>query len=361
MKRRNIPYQITYILEIILVLLGAIFYRQPLLSVLLLLLVLLPVISIFITKYEFKKLRVNASIKRINAFQNGIINVEISATYEGIIPLLNCMIDMTYENLFYPHKKPQEFVFHADKKKKNEFLLPFSVTKAGMFILKADRLNVTDYLHLYTFTRPINIQIEVPILPDDIEAPSYDKRHVIASKKEGDPTEITTIGGEKTRDTKQIREYRSGDSIKDIHWKLSAKTDELMVKEYEEIKELYYLVFPILSSDFNTVDYENMKVDVDLAKDTLQKTLEVFLSIGKDLIKEKEPFSVLIYNSLDDTFSMKIVTEEKELYEALYELYRVDTTGYDGAYKRFTEKFKESTEGIIIIEDGKVTRKEICE
>ena len=55
---------------------------------------------------------------------------------------------------------------------------------------------------------------------------------------------------------------------------------------------------------------------------------------------------------------MKIVTEENELYEALYELYRVDTKGYDGAYKRFTEKFKESTEGIILIEDGKVTRKD---
>lgn len=341
MKRRNLPYIITYLLEIILVLLGAVFYRQPLLSVLLLLLVLLPVISIILTKHQSRLLSVNATIKNNNAYKDGIINININANYKGIIPLLNCMIRMTYENLYYPHKKPQEFVFHADKRGDSEFTLPFSVTKAGMFVLKSDRLYITDYLHLYTFSIPIDICIEIPILPEEIEAPSYNKKRLSASNKEGDPTEITTVGGEKTRDIKQLREYRSGDRLKDVHWKLSAKTEELMVREYEEIKELYYLVFPVLDVTNN-----------------LQNTLSLYLAIGKDLLREKEPFSTVIYNSISDTFTTRIITEENELYESLYKLYRANTEGYNKAYNKYIEHFPESKEGMILIEGGKVVKKE---
>lgn len=345
MDKRNLLYQITYILEIILVLLGAVFYRQPLLSVLLLLLVLLPPISILFTRYQIKKLSINAYSKSKSVTKNGIISIVINTKFSSFIPLLNCKIMMKYENLFYPHSKPQEFVFPADKNGKGEFIIPFSVTKAGMFIFRANQLDVTDYLHLYTFSKPLNIKIEIPILPEEVTTPFYEKERVISSKKDSDPTEITTMGGEKTRDIKQLREYQPGDKLKDVHWILSAKTDELMVREFEEFKELYYLVFPILT------------VPDDNNDDKLQDTLDVFLSIGKDLLKQNEPFSTVIYNSLDETLSIYIVTDENELYEALFKLYRAKIEGYDKAYEHYVEHFSSNTDGIIIIEKGEVSRK----
>ena len=38
-------------------------------------------------------------------------------------------------------------------------------------------------------------------------------------------------------DFKQIREYRPGDSIRSIHWRTSARMDELMVREFQENRE----------------------------------------------------------------------------------------------------------------------------
>ena len=38
-------------------------------------------------------------------------------------------------------------------------------------------------------------------------------------------------GGDDPSEIYQVREYRERDSLKDIHWKLSAREEELMVKE----------------------------------------------------------------------------------------------------------------------------------
>ena len=359
MQKRNLPYIITYILEILLVLLGAVFYRQPLLSVLLLLLVLLPFLSIFITRREIEKLNVGFISVSHEVIRDGVLNIKITSNYSGLIPLLNCIMDFTFENMFYPHPEPQEFIFPAETRRTGEFTLPFSVTKAGMIKFQVTNINVTDYLHLYTFTKPMPITLEVPVVPKDVPAPYYPKKRVSAAASDGDPSEIYTKGGEKTRDIKQLREYRSGDRLKDIHWKLTAKTDELMVREYEEIKELYYLVIPVLKKQITDTQnddnrHTNKHNETKELTDPLQETLEIFVAIGKDLIKEREPFSVAIYTSSDNTFAMNIVTEEEELYSALYELYKCPIDGYEDAYEAYKEQFPFGSEGIIIIEDGKV-------
>lgn len=45
----------------------------------------------------------------------------------------------------------------------------------------------------------------------------------------------------------EIREYREGDSVRNIHWKLSLKTDSLMVREPSEPVTKPYIVVPKLS------------------------------------------------------------------------------------------------------------------
>ena len=351
MNRKNIPYLITYILEILLVLLGAIFYRQPLLSVLLLLLALLVPLSILLTKHEIEKLEITATPLSLEATRNGILNVIITTNYKGFVPLLNCELKLTYENMYYPHPEPQEFIFPAEAKRSGEFTLPFSVTKAGMVALKITSIDITDYLHLYTFTKPLSINLEIPVTPKDVSAPVFPRKRVAASANDGDPSEVNTVGGERTQDIKELREYRAGDRLKDVHWKLTAKTDEMMIRQFEEIKELYYLVFPILKSPKLSENTENAG---DSDKDPLQDTLEVFLAIGKDLIREREPFSVAIYHSEDNTFTMRIVTEEEDLYSALYELYRCPLEGYENAYDTYVKNNPGALNGIIRIEDGKV-------
>ena len=40
-----------------------------------------------------------------------------------------------------------------------------------------------------------------------------------------------------------LREFREGDSVKAIHWKLSAKLDELIIKEFDNSADTNVIVF----------------------------------------------------------------------------------------------------------------------
>ena len=49
--------------------------------------------------------------------------------------------------------------------------------------------------------------------------------------------------GEDRSEMFQLREYRAGDDIRQIHWKLSAKTDELILREASQPESRELLLF----------------------------------------------------------------------------------------------------------------------
>lgn len=53
-----------------------------------------------------------------------------------------------------------------------------------------------------------------------------------------------------------IKEYRRGDHMKNIHWKLSSKKQELMVKHYGSNDGVISYVFPNFGSQYNAPEYD---------------------------------------------------------------------------------------------------------
>jgi len=96
----------------------------------------------------------------------------------------------------------------------------------GVLELRADRVRVCDYLGLFTWRlpppapaalvcRPAAVQVEPPVIPEGRGVRSVP----LGSGRRG--------AGE----TYELREYRPGDPMRDVHWKLSSKWDELIVRE----------------------------------------------------------------------------------------------------------------------------------
>ena len=63
---------------------------------------------------------------------------------------------------------------------------------------------------------------------------------------DGDRVEKTTTGeimqpengrAQRSRELYELREYREGDSLRDIHWKMTAKTGRMIVREAEQVAE----------------------------------------------------------------------------------------------------------------------------
>lgn len=338
MIKRNLPYIISYFGAAVLVFLGTMFYRQPLLIVLLLLMLLLPVISIAATRYAYTHLKLDVQLPSGTIQLPHDLIVKLILNNPTIVPLLNCEVHFHYENIYLPSEISQTIILPAESRRENTYRLPFQTKAAGMFSFEINGIYVTDFLHFYSFSLPFHWKGTVPILPEERELPEIRLTKAAIEAEDSQPSP----DGELTNDLLQLREYQPGDRMKDIHWKMTAKTDELMVKEYDRARDLYYLILP------------------ELDRESLQGTLSAFYSLGLRLLKARELFRVALYSPASHSFELKKISNEEELLISLYELYLIKPEVRSAAYHRFTEQFPDMY-GVIRIAGGNVVPPAVIE
>lgn len=123
----------------------------------------------------------------------------------------------------------------------------------------------------------------------------------------------------------ELREYRSGDRLQKVHWKLSQKTGNLIVKEFSE-PMLLSVVFLLDTMDFS------------------EAFLEVFLSVSMELCEQK----CLHYVACRDAQGMivrKPVIREEHIYQILQLLMDTISQKKEGRSSSHRQKAKEYSEG----------------
>ena len=294
-------YIITYILTILLFILGAVFYRQPLIAVLLLLMVILVPVSVFVTLMCAERLEPDAATDKTGCISVTMpLNLIIKLTNPTIVPLLNCRLDFSLGNSLLGSFE-NEIVLPAEAKRTKEVRIPIETAMPGMFRVAFSSLSVTDFLHICTFTYPYERIIELPVMPAERQLPPMKLTKVSIPSDEA----VSTGDGDLTTDIREVREYRNGDRLRDIHWKISARKDEIMVKEYDRTKDLYYVVLPEFEYTF------------------LKEDIEIFYACGKELIKRKETFRVALAGDSGDFIELHKVASQEELDTVLYKIFDI--------------------------------------
>lgn len=112
----------------------------------------------------------------------------------------------------------------------NRFEFSLALEAAGNYEVGLKKLRIYDMLSLFSVTKKISSGKNIQVMPQILEIPVFltapvknffgDSDFYDEEKRGYDQNEIF-----------QIRPYVPGDKLQSIHWKLSAKTDELMVKE----------------------------------------------------------------------------------------------------------------------------------
>ncbi|MGN1341317.1 MAG: DUF58 domain-containing protein [Oscillospiraceae bacterium] len=102
----------------------------------------------------------------------------------------------------------------------------------GSYIAEISRLSVFDPLRIIRITRKISSETTLIFLPRRIDIGELSSE----AHSENSVNTVPLLKGER-EEFSHVRDYRLGDIMQLVHWKLTAKQDELMIKQYDEETE----------------------------------------------------------------------------------------------------------------------------
>ena len=300
MQKNNIKYQITYILTIIFFMIASIFYRQTFCVIMLAILFVLPVLSIWLTKILSKKISILYACKTPSVVVNNNIILEITLDNPTLFSFLNCELSFKYLNLYYPNDAVHTLSLSAPIKKKNTCVFTLNTSFSGISEISFFNFRITDPLHLYTYTFNDIRTFNISVIPK-LENKTYSIFAESFLDTENDDIAVTK--GSLNQELKEIREYRPGDRLQNIHWKLSSKQDDLLVKEMQESASRTLCILP------------------ELNKNYLEGTLTTLWSYMNSLIRSHQIFKICIIDSYSSTISHLLITNVDEAMDALLKIF----------------------------------------
>lgn len=187
-----------------------------------------------------------------------------------------------------------------------------SAEHCGFVNLTLQRLHVWDYMKLFgPRVRGKRMSRQVPVFPRryvlHVESASGESMQALGTNLTPLP-----LAGTDVREVQQYREYQEGDSVKNIHWKLSARSEELWVKEFSRSDERRVELFLDLI-ERNACSAEEMDA-----------FYEVFLALLLGLLEKYDSVYLYWYCWQEKALIVQRVTGEEQYQETLAKLYRTD-------------------------------------
>lgn len=160
----------------------------------------------------------------------------------------------------------------------------------GMLEARITRLQIYDYLGLFRLNRKPPPPVRVPVPPREMEAETPPRQPGCVSTPSPRP-------GGGPGEEYEIRPYRPGDPVKMIHWKLSCKRDETILRETLETRSAEpLLIFDHFGS-----------------QERLNEVLARLNAISKGLIAEGRPHSIRWLEQRNGRLHCWRITGERDL------------------------------------------------
>ena len=148
---------------------------------------------------------------------------------DGILPFLRVRAELFAENILTGECSAQTVNCVLPARGKTETAVGFFAAHCGMLRLRLRRLAVYDLFGLVPIPVACDEKAELLILPETFEP------RLRLPLRSGQSEESDSYSQDKPgfdyAEVFQVREYREGDSPKQIHWKLTTKFDDLMVRD----------------------------------------------------------------------------------------------------------------------------------
>lgn len=277
---------IKYILVFIVNLLILLFVHSYLNLIILILMIVMPVVSVIMAHVSINSLSVKFGGADEPLTVDEPFLMTIILRNDSIIPNMNTDISISMENDLFNTSGEYTLCIPAYMKDRDTVDYQLSQSLAGVLHVSATEIHVTDWMGFVRLKRRCSAARDYVVYPSG----SLDSEPDMSALSQGmDEAEESGKKGYDFFDVVDVREYIPGDKLQNIHWKLSAKKDILMVKERESMSSSQLIVLVELYNDQYHVLNDVLKAAYGLAEYLISQqipcTYYYWSTAGEDMIQ----------------------------------------------------------------------------
>jgi uncharacterized protein (DUF58 family) len=283
----------------------SILYNQYYIGIIFLTIVAMPFLMFGLLCYIYGNVKAELISSAHVVSKGEAIPISVQLKNPTIFPISNLKIYLVYKNAYSAQRYTKDFLVSVDGRTKTTVICNLFSDYAGNMEISLKAIRIYDYLKLFSLKRKQKGEVKAAVLPYYYElSEDYDfGRHtrIIESdyyspyKSGDDPSEVFAI-----------REYREGDRLSRIHWKLSRKLDQLMIKEFSDPMNCSVLLFVNLC----VPEGESVLYYIDAM-------LECALSISFTFLTKGQMHYFAWYDREHGICRRIRVSKEKDLFEAV--------------------------------------------
>jgi uncharacterized protein (DUF58 family) len=296
---------IKYLVALVAVGLLSILYNTYYMGIIFLTIITIPFFLFAMLSYIYGRLKVDLVSVIHVAKKEEVIPVSIQIDNPTIFPVSRIKLYLTYKNSYSMQKYRKNYVVSVDANTKTSVICNLYSEYAGNLEVSFETVRIYDYLKLFSLSKKKKTQLTVAVLPVYYELPqnlltslhtrNVESDYYSAFKSGDDPSEVFSI-----------REYREGDRQQRIHWKLSRKQNQLMIKEFSEPLNCSVLLFVdlCLPAGINRMIF-------------MDSILECSLSLSYSFLMAGQMHYFTWYDEKNGACTRIRVAQEKDLFEAV--------------------------------------------
>ena len=205
-------------------------YESAALGILAVLLIGIVLSSLCVIIWRMCQLYITLSIPFLLAQSGQAFDVCLTASADRTL-LGTCALSARIEAGQQSGRRVHTWVrLEADRATSSTVRRGVTLHHAGSYVFRVRRVRVYDWLGWFYLVKWVRADAQVQILPK-VEHLAVQLSFAVRNFSGESEIYDDLRGGDEASETFQIRAYQPGDRLQNIHWKLSAKSEDLIVRE----------------------------------------------------------------------------------------------------------------------------------
>ena len=268
------------------------------LFILLIIFIVFPAISCAAAKYTAGRLTVKAVPETLWTEKGRTTQINFVFENTSLLPVISCRTSFKAENRYLKNDIINCLDISLPAHTAYKASLPLTPVYNGILTVNITDVSVRDMLNIFgfkakkaenccVFVKPLPSDGEISLSPGEL----YSEDSLITAKN----INGTQIDG--------VRSYIPGDKLRNIHWKLSTKYNDLLVKEYSDNNE------------------ESAILLVELYTPCIDSIIDTVYGMGLSFTDIGYPYTLCFASAGSEQLTKLYITDKNDLIDAIKTLY----------------------------------------